>query len=48
MNLKSDYMVTISYTQKTENKFISELGQRLKNALKEKGIINHKVWNEVI
>lgn len=48
MNLKTDYMVMILYTQKIDNKLISELGQRLKIALNEFGIINHKIWNEIM
>lgn len=48
MNLMTDYMVIILYTQKLDNKGISELGQRLKIALKEFGIISHKIWDEVL
>lgn len=46
LQLKSDYMIIIYHTQKLTNHKGSELGQRLKVALKNFGMINHNVWRE--
>jgi hypothetical protein len=48
MQLRSDYMILIFHTQKLTNHKQSELGQRLKESLKDFGMINHSVWNELL
>jgi len=46
--LKSDYMIIIFHAKKLTNHKKSELGQRLRLSLKEFGMINHSVWNELL
>lgn len=46
--LESDYLIVIFHTQKIPGHKGSELGQRLKESLKDLGIINHCVWNELL
>lgn len=46
MHLESDYLIIIFHTQKITGHKGSELGLRLKESLKDLGIINHSVWNE--
>jgi hypothetical protein len=46
-NLNSDYLIIIMYlNNKSRTKGI-ELGQRIKSALNEFGLVNHNLWNEV-
>lgn len=44
--LESDYLIIIFHKQKIPSHKGSELGLRLKESLKDLGIINHSVWNE--
>lgn len=46
LQLKSDYLIIIYHKQKLTNHKGSELGQRLKDALKDFGMINHTIWGE--
>lgn len=48
MQLKSDYMLMIYHTETFINHKGSDLGQRLKVALKDFGMINHTVWDELL
>jgi len=48
MQLRSDYLIVIFHTQKLTNHKKSELGQRLRASLKDFGMINHNVWNELL
>jgi len=47
LNLNSDYLIIIMSTNSTSGNRGSELGQRIKAALSEYGLINHSLWNEV-
>lgn len=46
LQLKSDYMIIIYHAQELTKYKGSELGQRLKDALKDFGMINHTIWKE--
>lgn len=46
LQLKSDYMIIIYHTQELTNLKGSELGQRLKLAFKDFGMINHSIWGK--
>jgi hypothetical protein len=48
IQLKSDYMIIIYHEQELSNHKGSELGQRLKVALKDFGMINYNAWNELL
>jgi hypothetical protein len=45
-NLNSDYLIIIMYLNEPGTKGI-EFGQRIKSALKDFGMVNHNLWNEV-
>lgn len=47
LNLNSDYMIIILHNKVKANQKGSELGQRLKAAISDYGLINHSLWNEV-
>ncbi len=46
-NLNSDYLIIIMNASGTSEKQSMELGQRIKAALSEYGLINHSKWNEI-
>lgn len=48
MHLESDYIVIIYHKHKNTNRGISELGQQLKAAFSEFGMINHSIWDEIL
>jgi hypothetical protein len=47
LRLKSDYIIIIFHANTLTNNKESSLGQRLKDSLKDFGIINHSVWSEL-
>ena len=48
LNLNTDYMIIIVNPKSRTDSKSSYLGQRLKAALSDFGLINHTFWNEVI
>ena len=46
-NLHSDYLIIIMHLYKKNSNQRNELGQRIKAALKDYGLVNHIIWNEV-
>lgn len=46
-NLHSDYLIIIMNSNGISEKQGTELGQRIKAALSEYGLINHTKWNEI-
>ena len=46
LQLRSDYMIIIYHSKELINHKGSELGQQLKVALKDFGMINHTIWGE--
>ena len=46
-NLNSDYLIIIMNSSGIIEKQSTELGQRIKAALSEYGLINYSKWNEV-
>jgi hypothetical protein len=47
-NLNSDYLIIIMNSSGMSEKQCTELGQRIKAALSEYGLINHSKWNEIV
>lgn len=46
-SLNSDYLIIIMHLYKKNSNQRNELGQRIKAALKDYGLVNHNIWNEV-
>jgi hypothetical protein len=46
-NLNSDYLIIIMNTHNIYGNRGSELGQRIKAALSDFGLINHSIWNGI-
>jgi ribosome-binding protein aMBF1 (putative translation factor) len=46
-NLTNDYLIVIMNQKKKHGPTNKDLGQRLKAAFREYGLVNHTVWNEI-
>lgn len=46
-NLNSDYLIIIMHMKEEDGSKKRELGQRIKASLKDYGLVNHNIWNEV-
>jgi len=46
-NLTSDYLIIIIYQKEKLKLDRNDLGQRIKAAFREYGLVNHTLWNEL-
>ncbi len=48
LNLKSDYLIIISHKETRTGHQKSDIGEKIRQALNEFGIINHRVWYKLL